>query len=101
MRTEQQGDCPLSREAPEFGECLRLSGEFRPVSFAKFRPALDIVVEPLAERRAGSQVLEPMVDHGIFIPQTSWPQAINENACSVNTGSRLVDTLQFDSRGGR
>lgn len=94
MRREQHVIGP-SREAPEFGERFRLLGEFRFIPLAEFLPAFGLMTEPLAERSAGGQHLGPMIDRGVFVPQTSWPQAIDEDARSVSPGGWFVDTLQL------
>jgi hypothetical protein len=97
MRSEQQGDRLLSRQAPKLGKRFRMFSDFRLVPFAKFGPALDIVGEPFAECRAGRQVLEPTVDRSILLPQSPWPKPIDQDARSVTARGGLVDALQLDS----
>jgi hypothetical protein len=74
-------------------------GEFCSISFAKFVPAFDPVAEPFAERGARGKIFTPVVDRGIFLPQASRPEAINQDSRSVSRGGWFIDTLQLDPRG--
>src|SRR4051812_30842636 len=82
----------------QVAEEIALLVEFRPVPPAELVPLGRVVPEPLAEFRAGGDLLEPQVDRRLLIADPSGPEPLNQDAQSILLGWRLIGPLQPDRR---
>src|SRR5574339_977397 len=69
--------------------------ELTEVTSAKRRPLVWIVVEPLSQFRAGSDVFEPRIDAQPGLCEAAGPQALDEKTGTVVSRLRLVSAFQF------
>ena len=97
---EERDAAPAARgvsahDGAEFFE-RGVRAEFRLVLRDELRPAGWVFVEPLAEGRGRSNVLEPEVDSGLPAREAAGPEAIDKHSESIAWRMVFVDALDAE-----
>src|SRR6185437_10864816 len=74
--------------------------DFQPIAVAKFRPALGVMSEPLAQLGTWRDLLHPFIDCGVRLLHSSRPQAVDKDPRPILGGRRFVGSLQSHALGG-
>ena len=94
MGAVEQRHRPARQQVRELPDRVRIFAQFLDVAFAKIIPAFRVVAEPLAQRRARRDFLEPQIDGGALLGKPARPDAIDENPRAVVPRRRLVDAFR-------
>lgn len=70
--------------------------DFRGIARTKLLPACRIVIEPLAQHRAGREFLDPLVDVRIGAADVIRPLLVNQYPLAVVGCWRHIRAFQFD-----
>jgi hypothetical protein len=87
------------RQSPVFGEVAQVSQrvcmlgifEFGPVAMAELREAFRVVAVPLAQFRGRGNLLAPLVEMGLLLGHSPWPDAVDQHSGAVGLLRSLVD----------
>ena len=74
---------------------LGISLELGRVTLLELFPFARLVTKPFSERRAGRNLLEPKIDLGLRLRQTSGPESIHEDAFAIALLGSLIDPLNI------
>src|SRR6187551_3937988 len=100
MRGEHKRDRALPCQGAQLGELKTILTHLVSIPALEFRPAIRIVSEPLTQRCARGDVLEPFIDGGCFLAQTAGPKPVDQYPIAVFAGRALVCPLQADTGRG-
>src|SRR5262245_20564196 len=93
-RIEQRDRTPR-RDLAKGLDGIGIGVELRRVTLAELLPALGAMAEPLAERRAGGDVLEPDRIAELVLADPARPDAIDQDALPVARRARLIDPFDL------
>src|SRR6476469_1027790 len=91
-------DAPPPRKFPKLGQRLAVL-QLGAISLLELRPSDRIVPEPLAQLGGRCDLLEPEIDSGLGLGQTSWPEAIDKDALAIAACRRFISALQHHIHG--
>ena len=97
MRGEHKRDRALPRQGAQPGELETILFQLGLVAAPEFGPASRIVPEPLAQRCARRDTLEPFIDGGCFLTQTAGPKPVDQYPGAIVAGRALVCALHPDA----
>src|SRR5215211_8895704 len=69
---------------------------FSRVAAPELLPACRVVPEPLPQRRARSNFLDPAVDGCVRLSDAAWPQPIDQYPLTITRRGRAIRPLQLD-----
>src|SRR5690606_6506534 len=97
-RAVNQGHRAVARLFHELLQCGLLAGiaQLLRVSLLELLPALEVVVEPLAQLGARRQVALPAVERQRLTGLAPRPEAINQHADAVVRAGGIIGTLESD-----
>lgn len=96
LRGKEEGDRALLRFFAEPIDDLRSVFEFHLVALLELAPLCRIVGVPFSELSAGRDVPEPLVDSGIFLFNSSGPEAIYEDTLAVPRRCLVINSFDLN-----
>jgi hypothetical protein len=96
MRGEYERDRAFARRGAQLRKQIGMIVNLGRVVAAEFLPAGWIVSEPLSQRRAGSNVLDPPIYGCIRLSYPSRPQAIDQYPRTILRRWRAIRSFQLD-----
>src|SRR5689334_4259737 len=96
MGGEHERDPPLPRPRAQLAEMFGVATHFAGVAASELVPTRWIVPEPLSQRGAGCEILEPFINGRRPLGDAAGPKAVDQYPSPVVASGRFIRPLQPD-----